>query len=48
MEIINLIVSLFTLPVLAGIIILSRHVSKNWQLVIGTALVILGLVLGVK
>jgi hypothetical protein len=48
MEIINLIVQLFTLPILAGIIILSRHVTRTWQLVIGIILVILGLVLGIK
>ena len=36
----------FNVVTLAGIIILTRHVRPFWQIVIGTALVILGLVAG--
>ena len=45
---INLITEFFNLVTLIGVVILSRHASKNWQLIIGVTLVILGLVLGVK
>lgn len=48
MTLLNLIAEFFTLPTLAGIIILSRHVKLFWQVVIGVTLVVLGLVVGVR
>ena len=43
---ISFITQFFGLPTLAGIIILSRFVSRTWQLVIGIVLVVVGLVVG--
>lgn len=48
MIIINLITQFFNLPTLAGIIILSRMLSKGWQVAIAVTLIILGLISGVK
>ena len=42
---VSLFTEFFNLVTLIGIVILTRHVSKFWQLIIGTALVILGLVI---
>ena len=46
MTIINLITQFFNLVTLAGIIILTRFIRPFWAIVIGTVLVILGLVMG--
>ncbi len=48
MTLINLFSEFFTVVSLAGIIILSRFATKFWQIVIGVALIILGLLFGVK
>lgn len=44
--VIQLIQEFFNLVTLAGIIIISRHIKPFWQVVIGTTLVVLGLVFG--
>lgn len=36
---------LSNVPIVGGIIILSRHVSQFWQIVIGVVLVVVGLVI---
>lgn len=46
MSVIAFLEQFFGVVTLAGIIILTRHVKPFWQIVIGTTLVILGLIVG--